>query len=220
MAQALTSLRSGVLSTSISMDFLIQFLQRTTDATVIGDPQITINDNETGKLFVGQEVPYPNNSQVSTQGTLNSTVDYKQAGVTLEVTPHINSSGEIQLRIHVESSALVPNQTILNAPVFNTRQFRSDLTAKEGQTLVLGGIIQKQISNTLRKTPLLGSIPGLGWLVNNKNKSTQEVELMVFLHPRVIHGPGDAAAVLEDVNQRAPLTKKWQDDDNAPAGKK
>ena len=220
MAQALTSLRSGVLSTSISMDFLIQFLQRTTDATVIGDPQITINDNETGKLFVGQEVPYPNNSQVSTQGTLNSTVDYKQAGVTLEVTPHINSSGEIQLRIHVESSALVPNQTILNAPVFNTRQFRSDLTAKEGQTLVLGGIIQKQISNTLRKTPLLGSIPGLGWLVNNKNKSTQEVELMVFLHPRVIHGPGDAAAVLEDVNQRAPLTRKWQDDNAAAAGKK
>jgi type II secretion system protein D len=212
MAQALTSLRSGVLSSSVSMDFLIQFLQRTTDATVIGNPQITINDNETGKLFVGQEVPYPNNSQVSTQGTLNSTVDYKQAGVTLEVTPHINSSGEIQLRIHVESSALVPNQTILNAPVFNTRQFRSDLTAKEGQTLVLGGIIQKQISNTLRKTPLLGSIPGLGWLVNNKNKSTQEVELMVFLHPTVIRGPGDAAAVLNDVGRRAPRMKPWQDE--------
>jgi general secretion pathway protein D len=212
MAQALTSLRSGVLSSSVSMDFLVQFLQRTTDATIIGEPMITIKDNETGKLFVGQEVPRPDNNQVSSLGTQSSTVAYQEAGVTLEVTPHINSSGDVQLRIHVESSSLVPDQTILNAPVFNTDQFRTDLTAKEGQTLVLGGIIQKQISNTLRKTPLLGSIPGLKWLVNNKNKSTQEVELMVFLHPKVIHTPEDAADELQDAGRRAPLTKKWQED--------
>jgi general secretion pathway protein D len=96
--------------------------------------------------------------------------------------------------------------------VFNTRQFRSELTAKEGQTLVLGGIIQKQISDTLRKTPGLGAIPGLKWLVNNKNKSTHEVELMVFLHPRIVQNPVDAAGVLEDVNRRAPRMKQWQDD--------
>ena len=159
MAQALTSLRSGVLSSSVSMDFLVQFLQRTTDATIVGEPMLTIKDNETGKLFVGQEVPRPDNNQVSSLGTQSSTVAYQEAGVTLEVTPHINSSGDVQLRIHAESSSLVPDQTILNAPVFNTDQFRTDLTAKEGQTLVLGGIIQKQLSNTLRKTPLLGSIP-------------------------------------------------------------
>jgi general secretion pathway protein D len=219
MAQALTSLRSGVLSSSVSMDFLVQFLQRTTDATIVGEPMITIKDNETGKLFVGQEVPRPDNNQVSSLGTQSSTVAYQEAGVTLEVTPHINSSGDVQLRIHVESSSLVPDQTILNAPVFNTDQFRTDLTAKEGQTLVLGGIIQKQISNIERKTPLLGSIPGLKWLVNNKNKSTQEVELMVFLHPKVIHTPEDAADELQDVGNRAPLIKKWREE-NAPTSTK
>ncbi|HXC99774.1 MAG TPA: secretin N-terminal domain-containing protein, partial [Verrucomicrobiae bacterium] len=92
MAQALTSLRSGVLSSSVSMDFLVQFLQRTTDATIVGEPMITIKDNETGKLFVGQEVPRPDNNQVSSLGTQSSTVAYQEAGVTLEVTPHINSS--------------------------------------------------------------------------------------------------------------------------------
>jgi general secretion pathway protein D len=212
MAQALTSLRSGVLSSSVSMDFLVQFLQRTTDATVIGEPQITIKDNETGKLFVGQEVAIPDSTLNNPLGGQNTTVTYKQAGVVLEVTPHINSSGDIQLRVHVESSSLVANQLILSAPVFNTRQFRSEVTAKEGQTLVLGGIIQKEISNTKRKTPILGSIPGLGWLVNNKNKSTQEVELMVFLHPKVIRSPEDAADELNDIDRKAPLTKKWQDD--------
>ncbi|HXC98791.1 MAG TPA: hypothetical protein VN048_05575, partial [Verrucomicrobiae bacterium] len=90
---------------------------------------------------------------------------------------------------------------------------------KEGQTLVLGGIIQKQISNIERKTPLLGSIPGLKWLVNNKNKSTQEVELMVFLHPKVIHTPEDAADELQDVGKRAPLIKKWREE-NAPTSTK
>src|SRR4029077_14675428 len=95
VAQSLTSLRSGVLDSTISMDFLVQFLHRTTDATVLGNPQITINDNETGKLFVGQEVPKPDNTQVNAiSGGQNTTVTYKQAGVILEVTPHINSSGD------------------------------------------------------------------------------------------------------------------------------
>ena len=162
------------------MDFLIQFLKRTPMPRSIGQPQITINDNETGKLFVGEEVAIPASTLNNPLGGQNTTVSYRQAGVTLEVTPHINSSGEMQLKVHVESSSLVANQSILNAPVFNSRQFKTDLTAKEGQTLVLGGIIQKQISNTRRKTPILGSIPGLSWLVNNKNKSTEDVELMVF----------------------------------------
>ena len=66
---------------------------------------------------------------------------------------------------------------MLGGDVFNTGDFRTDLTAKNGQTLVLGGIIQKQITDTIRKTPILGDIPGLGWVFKKKDKTTQEVEL-------------------------------------------
>jgi type II secretion system protein D len=210
IADALASLRSGVLSSSISMDFLVQFLRKTTDATVLAEPQLNIRDNETGKLFVGQEVPVPDNTQVSSVGSQNTSIKYKDVGVVLEVTPHINISGDVELKIHAESSTVVAGQTILGGAVFNTRNFRTDLTAKNGQTLVVGGIIQQQVSDTLRKTPILGSIPLLKWMFNKKDKTTEDVELMVFLRPKVIRNPQDAQQVLDEVDEKAPLVKKWQ----------
>ena len=212
MAQALTELRSGVLSSSISMDFLVQFLHEKTDATILAEPQLNIRDNETGKLFVGQEVPVPENTQVSSVGSQNTSITYKDVGVVLEVTPHINSSGDVELKIHAESSTVVPGQTVLGGDVFETANFRTDMTAKNGQTLIVGGIIQKQSSNTSRKTPFLGSIPVLKWLVNNKDNSAHEVELMVFLRPKIILTPKDATEVLEEMEDKEPLVKKWQEE--------
>jgi type II secretion system protein D len=221
VAQALTSLRSGVLSSSISMDFLVQFLQKTIGANVLAAPQLNVRDNETGKLFVGQQVPVPNNTQFSSVGSQNTTITYKDVGVVLEVTPHINIDGDVELKIHAESSTVVPGQTVLGGAVFDTRNFRTDLTAKNGQTLVVGGIIQKQVSNTSRKTPGLGSIPILKWFVNSKDNTTHEVELMVFLRPKVIRTPEDAQTVLKEVNEQTPLIQKWQEETNSPeAGSK
>ena len=214
VATALTSLRSGVLSSSISMDFLVQFLKEHTDATVLAEPQINIEDNELGKLFVGQQVPIIDNSVVSPgTGTLNQsqTFSYKDVGVVLEVTPHINNTGDVALKIHAESSSIVPGQTVLGGAVFDTRNFKTDLTAKSGDTLVLGGIIQKQVSDIVRKTPFFGDIPGLKWAFNKKDKTVHEVELIVFLRPKVVRSPTEARELLEEVNKRAPLVKKWED---------
>ncbi|MDB6021808.1 MAG: ral secretion pathway protein GspD, partial [Pedosphaera sp.] len=192
VAQALRSLRSGVLDSTVNMDFLVQFLRENTDATVLAEPQISIEDNESGKIFVGQQVPFINNTLTTDVGGQNNSFVYRDVGVILEVTPHINTMGEVALRIHAESSDVVPGQTILGGAVINTRNFKTDLTAKNGQTLVLGGIIQKEVSDTLRKTPILGSIPGLKWLFNKKDKTQHEVELMVFLRPKVVKSPEDA----------------------------
>ncbi len=221
VAQSLASLRSGVLSGTLSMDFLVQFLRRTTDATVLAEPQINIRDNETGKLFVGQEVPVPNNTQISSVGSQNTSIIYKDVGVVLEVTPHINSQGQVELKIHAESSTVVPGQTVLGGAVFNTINFRSDLTATNGQTLIVGGIIQKQISDTLRKTPFVGDIPGVKWAFNKRNKTTSDIELMVFLRPRIIRSVEDAKTALAEVDAQAPQVKKYQDESvPAKVGKK
>jgi len=210
VAKSLTSLRSGMLDSSISMDFLIQFLRTTTDATILAAPQINIADNETGKLFVGQQVPFIDNSVIQAQGGQNQSFTYKDVGVILEVTPHINTSGDVSLKIHAESSAIVPGQTILGGALIDTRNFKTDLEAKNGQTLVLGGIIQKQVSDTLRKTPLLGDIPGLGWAFKKKDKTVHEVELMVFLRPKVVRTPEEARELLKEVDKQVPLIKKWE----------
>lgn len=220
LPQALASLRSGLLDSSISMDYLVQFLRQNTDATVLAQPQINIKDNETGRLFVGQQVPFINNSVVQAQGGQNSSFSYKPVGVVLEVTPHINSSGDVALKIHAESSAIVPGQTILGGALIDTRAFKTDLEAKSGETLVLGGIIQKQVSDTLRKTPILGSIPGLGWAFKKKDKTAHEVELMVFLRPKVVRTPQDAKELMEETDKKAPLIKKWKEDSSMPTDQK
>jgi len=216
VVQTLASLRSGVVSSTISIDYLVQFLRKNTDATVLGEPSITIDDNEMGKLFVGQQVPVPSNTQISTLGTANTSVQYQDVGVTLEVTPHINTDGDVQLKIHAESSTIDSGPTVLNGDVFDTENFRTEVTAKNGQNLVLGGIIQKQSSEVIRKTPILGSIPGLGWAFKKKDKSTQEVELMVFLHPTVIHTAEDASQLEGDMEKKAPLIQKWKQSRDNP----
>jgi type II secretion system protein D len=216
ISSILSGLRTGSFTTSMNLDFLVQFLHETVAATVLGDPQITINDNESGRLFVGQEVPIPDNTQVSTVGSQNTTLKYKDVGVILEVTPHINSAGDVELKVHAESSTVVSGQTVLNGAVFNTRYFHTDLTAKNGQTLVLGGIIQKEVSDTLRKTPVLGDVPGVGWAFKKKDKEVNEVELMVFLRPRIVRSPDAAQALLDDVNKKAPLLKEWEQDNPKP----
>ena len=210
VAQSLASLRSGVLSSTINMDFLIQFLQKTTDATILAEPQINIRDNETGRLFVGQQVPVPDNNQAY-QGTQNTSIKYRDVGVVLEVTPHINNAGDVELRIHAESSTVVPGVTVLGGAVFDTRNFRTDLTAKNGQTLILGGIIQSQLSDILRKTPIFGSIPGLKWLFNKQDKTTRRVELMVFLRPRVVRNPEEARELMHEMGEKFPLVEKWRE---------
>jgi general secretion pathway protein D len=211
VAQAITALRSGVLGGSISMDFLVQFLRRNTDATVLAEPQINTADNKTGKLFVGKQVPVPNNTQVSSVGSQNTSITYKDVGVVLEVTPHINAAGNVELEIHTESST-VSGETVLSGDVFNTFNYRSHLTATNGETLIVGGIIQRNVSDTLRKTPGLGSIPGVKWAFNKRNKTTEDVELMVFLRPRIIRTTQDAQAALAEVDAMAPKVKQWQSD--------
>jgi general secretion pathway protein D len=212
VAQTLTTLRSGVLSSTVNMDFLIQFLHKTTDARILAEPQINIRDNETGRLFVGQQIPTLTASQNAGSIGLSQNFEYKDVGVILEVTPHINNTGDVELKIHAESSVVVPGETILGGAVFDTRNFRTDLTAKNGQTLVLGGIIQKQVTDTLYKTPLLGDIPGLKWLFNKKDKTSHEVELMVFLRPKVTRTPQDAQDLMDEIYDKAPNVKKWKDE--------
>ena len=187
-----SSLRSGLLDSTISLDFLVQFLRKNTDATVLAEPQINIADNEMGKLFVGSQVPFIDRSQTTDVGALNQSFQYKNVGIILEVTPHINNAGDVTLKIRAESSSIEPGQTLFGGAILDTRNFRTDLSAKSGETLVLGGIIQKQVSDTQRKVPVLGSIPGVGWAFKKKDKVSRHVELMVFQDstrsPRAVGG--------------------------------
>jgi type II secretion system protein D len=210
------SLHSGVIDTTMNLDFLIQFLRKTTEATVLAQPQLNIADNELGKLFVGQQVPFIDRSLSTDVGGLNQSFSYKNVGIILDVTPHINTSGDVAMKVRVESSAIVPGQTLFGGAILDTRNFKTDLTVKNGQTMVLGGIIQKQLSKTVRKVPYLGDIPGLKWAFRKNDDLTHEVELMVFLQPKVVRTPQEAKEMLQEIDRRAPRIRQWLDDNQPP----
>lgn len=226
VGQQLANLKSGVLDSTVSLDVLIQFLKRNTEASVLAEPQINIEDNETGKLFVGSQVPFVTQSLTPQTGGLSQGYKYKEVGIILEVIPHINVTGTVALKIRIESSSIVPGQTVSGNAIIDTRTFKTDMTATSGDTLVLGGILQKQMSETIRKTPFLGDIPGLGWAFKKKEKSVKDVELLVFLRPRVIRSSIDAQKALGEVKSKAPLVREFLNSNdqsettNAPAAPK
>jgi general secretion pathway protein D len=188
-------------------------MRKTTDSRVLAEPQISIADNELGKLFVGSQVPFISGSLNTDVGGRNDTFQYKDVGIILEVTPRINDASEVMLRIRAESSSIRSGETLFGGAILDTRNFRTDVMVKSGETVVLGGIIQREEANTLRKTPGLGSLPGLGWAFKKKDKTTREVELMVFLRPWVSRGPEDTRKILDDINRKAPLINQTQEAD-------
>lgn len=205
------ALESGVLDSSVNLDVLIQFLKKNTDATVLAEPQINVSDNELGKLFVGAQVPFISNSLNTDVGGRNDSFQYKDVGIILEVTPQINNSEDVALKIRTESSNIRNGETLFGGAILDTRNFRTDLMVKSGQTVVLGGIIQNQQSEVVHKVPLLGDIPVLGWAFKKKDKVNKNVELMVFLKPEISRSPEEASKLLKEVDRKTPILRRTRE---------
>lgn len=204
------SLRSGVLEAGLNLDILIQFLRKNAGGTVLAEPQINVADNELGRLFVGAQVPFISSSLNTDVGGRNDSFQYKNVGIILEVTPQVNSEDEVAMKIRTESSNIRNGETLFGGAILDTRNFRTDLLVKTGETIVLGGIKQSQQSDVVRKVPLLGDVPVLGWLFKKKDTVTRDVELMVFLRPRIARSPEDAARLLRDVEAEMPALRDWR----------
>ncbi len=209
-----STFRSGVFESTMNLDFLIQFLKKNIDAKILAEPQLNIADNETGKLFVGARVPFISGSLNTDVGGRNDTFQYRDVGIILEVIPRINSSNEVALKIRTESSKIREGETLFGGAILDTRNFRTDLMVKDGETIVLGGIIQREGGETIRKVPGLGNVPVLGWAFKKKDKVNREVELMVFLKPHITRTPEQARQLYIDTRARMPLINSY--DENAP----
>lgn len=202
------ALKTGVIDAGVSLDVLVQFLKKNTDTTVLAEPQINVADNELGKLFVGAQVPFISSSLNTDVGGRNDSFQYKDVGIILEVTPQINNNEDVALKIRAESSNIRSGETLFGGAILDTRTFRTDIQVKDGQSVILGGIIQKQNGEVIRKVPLLGDIPILGWAFKKKDKTVRDVELMVFLRPRITRSPEDAARLLEEIDRKTPKLRQ------------
>ena len=164
---------------------IVQAVSQDVNSNILATPSITTLDNEEAYFLVGQEVPVITGSNT---GSNNSnpfqTVDRQEVGIKLLVTPQINEGNSVQLTIEQEVSS-VSGTTGVDISI-NKREIKTTVMVENGQTVILGGLIDEDVQESVQKVPLLGDIPFIGHLFKSTSNSTRKRNLMVFLKPQII----------------------------------
>lgn len=214
IAQTISGIAAGtstggavtVLNT-VNVRAFLQLLLSLTDTNVLSTPQVLAADNQKAKIVVGENRPFPTGqAQGITGGTL-VTIERKDVGVTLELTPQVLEQDLIRLEIKQEITAIAEAvaqtigtgaATVPVGPTTTKRSMETTTIAKDGQTLVVGGLVRDNLTISERKVPLLGDIPILGWLFRFQSRQAEKLNLLVFLTPTLVKDEVD----MVDLNAR------------------
>lgn len=159
---------------------------------VLSTPQLLTSDNKEAEIVVGENVPFISKREAdpTRPASVFSTIERKDVGITLKLTPQITEGDYVKLDIYQEISALKQNQTenilISVGPTTTKRSTRTSVLVKDEQTVVIGGLMQEREEDIIIKMPLLGDIPLLGWAFKTKTHTKQKTNLLVFLTPHVV----------------------------------
>jgi type IV pilus secretin PilQ/predicted competence protein len=165
---------------------LLDFIRTHEDVTVLSSPKVLVLSNQTASINAVEEIPYQQLSETSQGGSIGTTA-FKDAGVTLEVTPQISEDGYIIMHVTPTQSARVGTFTIAgtDTPIIETRGAETSLRVKDGQTIIIGGLRKKEPYRKESRVPLLGDIPLLGKLFRQEHVRDVDSELSVFITPRI-----------------------------------
>ncbi|MGF1738860.1 type II secretion system secretin GspD [Photobacterium satsumensis] len=156
------------------------------NSNILSSPSITVMDNGEASFIVGEEVPVVTGSTSSSNNDNPfQTVERKEVGIKLNVTPQINEGDSVQLKIEQEVSNVLGADGAVDVR-FSKRQLTTNVLIQDGQMLALGGLIQEQTNESEQKIPILGDIPILGHLFKSTNTTTAKTNLMVFIKPTII----------------------------------
>ncbi|MES2883315.1 MAG: type II secretion system secretin GspD [Pseudomonadota bacterium] len=176
-----------------SFGVLLKALQGDSDSNVLSTPNLTSLDNEESEVSVGQEVPFlsgsfSNTGGGNTGGSVNpfQTIERKDVGLKLNVTPQINVGGVVKLKIKLESSSVAAGTVGTSSLVTAKRTITNTVNVASGQVLVIGGLTDDNSNEAKSQIPLLGNIPVIGELFKSRNVSRMKRNLMVFIHPTVL----------------------------------
>jgi type II secretory pathway component GspD/PulD (secretin) len=142
--------------------------------------------------------------------------DYKAVGIQLRVRPRITMRRDVDLKVNLELSSIVPGQTLFGGAIVDRRETTTQLIVGNGQTVVISGILRKEDSDIVRKVPLLGDIPLLGALFRSTEKSKINTELLVFITPIVVDNGDEADELNEGYLKRLEERRKSLGGDAGP----
>jgi len=177
----------GKMTSNSNLDATIMAAAQKGKAKVLSDPKITTLNNKEANIDITQQTPYTTEEWSATTPPVRTIKSvYVTTGIMLKVTPVINSDGRILMKI-LPSVSQVAKATILGgAPGIDTRQADTNVIVRNGETIVIGGLITDTQSNMVYKVPVLGDIPLLGWLFRKKSVLRSRMELLIFVTPRIM----------------------------------
>ncbi|MBI3517222.1 MAG: type II secretion system secretin GspD [Proteobacteria bacterium] len=196
------SLLNGVNQPRVIIDALSQLTQ----TNVISTPRLLVLDNQVARLQVGDVVPIVTQTAVSTLTnaplTVNS-VQYRDTGVVVEVTPHVNASGFVTIDITQSVSDVVRTTTSnIDSPTIRQRRIRSSIGVQSGSTILLGGLIREDSTRSNSGLPLLSDIPVIGGLFGTRDFAADRTELIVLLTPRVVRNQEEAVDMTNAIRRK------------------
>jgi general secretion pathway protein D len=168
---------------------------------ILSRPSILTRNSQQAVISLGQEVPLVTNTRFDAVNGQINTVTYTSVGIILRVTPFITDEGLVEMIVSPETSQLADQSQWVNigggaqAPVINSRVADTVVVVPDGQTVVIGGLMQNSKARADSKIPLLGDIPLLGNLFKRKIKDDSKTELIIFLTPHIVREPSQLAAV-------------------------
>jgi len=175
-------------SGGVDFGFLLSAIASDSDNNILSTPTIVTMDNQEAEIVVGQNVPFVTGTQLSAANNNPfQTIERQDVGISLKVKPQINEGNNIKMDIEQEVSD-VSSTSVTGASdiTTNKRSIKTTVLVEDGQTLVLGGLIDDKISDTHDKVPLLGDIPLLGSLFRYRTSTKSKRNLMVFMHPTIL----------------------------------
>ncbi|MCL3027678.1 type IV pilus secretin PilQ, partial [Klebsiella pneumoniae] len=172
----------GFITDNIILDLQLSAMEKTGNGEIVSQPKVVTSDKETAKILKGQEVPY---QEASSSGATSTS--FKEAALSLEVTPQITPDNRIIVEVKVTKDAPDFDRALNGVPPINKNEVNAKILVNDGETIVIGGVFSNTQSKSVDKVPFLGDLPYLGRLFRRDTVSDVKNELLVFLTPRIMN---------------------------------
>jgi general secretion pathway protein D len=209
--QAVVKILQGLANT-VNFSANLKLLDQNGAINVLSNPNIITSDNKEAEIFVGENVPFLTQTNLSSTGLSQQSVERKDTGITLKITPQITEGEYIKLDIYQEISAVKQSKGQAVDLVTTKRSAKTSVVVKDTDTVIIGGLISNREEENVDKIPILGDIPLLGYLFKTKQTTKQKTNLMILLTPRIVRDAADLAAVTEQQRNKYESTLQM----NAP----
>ncbi len=187
----------------VNVRSLLRALQTSSGTNILSTPQLLTSDNQKAEIVVGENRPFVTGQSQTVGGNVQTTIERRDVGITLRLTPQVMEKDMVRLDVFQEVSTVSESVSqavgnVVVGPTTNRRAANTSVVVGDGKTVVIGGLIRDNVTRLERKIPLLGDIPVLGWLFKFRTKRSEKTNLLIFLTPRIVRDEED----LEEIRRR------------------